>query len=703
MSIRKRSPFVCLIGFLLAGLCPAEPPAPATPAYDLVVYGGTSGGVIAAVQAARMGRSVLLVSPTRRLGGMTASGLGSTDTGGYPQIIGGLAGEFYRRINRLYEQPATWKWITRDAYLAKAGGGVNGGRMLRFEPHIAERVFEDLVAEHGITVLRGERLDLKQGVIRADGRISALRMESGRVVAGRMFVDASYEGDVLPLAGVSSTFGREPRTAYGERFAGVQKRAGVEHQFRLPVDPFLEPGVAASGLLPEIHRASSAAVGVEGSADELIQAFNFRLCLTDVKENQVPITRPEGYDPARYELLGRYFTAGFDLPFGLHDAMPNRKTDLNNFGPFSVDFLQGNADYVEGDYAARERIAAEHVRYQKGLLYFFLTDERVPPALREQLSRWGYAKDEFTDNGHWPWQLYVREARRMIGDYVMTEHNVLGREHAPDSVGMGAYPLDAHNVQRYVSDEGFALVEGGIFMSGNNPYPISFRSIVPRRGECGNLVVPWALSASHVAFLSLRMEPVLMVLAQSGATAACLALESGQPVQEVAYERLRERLLADGQVLECKPDRPYPDPVDPGSLPGIVVDDLDTTFTDDWVCRHDGRFVNASFRSDVSHGKADKVFRYRARLPAAGRYEVRYAYATIPGADKAAPVTVHARDGATTIRLDLSKPPPIDGLWASLGTFDFASSEAHVVVSNAGTTGTVVTDAVQFLPVAGGR
>ena len=668
------------------------------PRYDLVVYGGTSGGVIAAVQAAKMGRKVVLVSPTKKLGGLTASGLGMTDTGGWPQIIGGLASEYYSRIHRHYEDPKNWKWVTREDYLARVRA-VNGSRMMRFEPHIAEAAFEQMIADYQVPVVRGERLDLKHGVVKEGTRITALRMESGRLFAGRMFIDASYEGDVLPLAGVTSTWGRESRTAYGERFAGVQKRAGVEHQFRLPVDPYVKPGDASSGLLPEIHHASSHAVGEDGSADRLIQAYNFRLCLTDVKENQIPFTRPNGYDPARYELLGRYFSAGFRLPFGLHDAMPNRKSDLNNFGPFSVDYLRGNDGYVDGGYATRERIIAEHVRYQQGLLYFFLTDERVPPHLRAQLAKWGYAKDEFTDNGNWPWQIYVREARRMISDYVMTEHNVLGREFASDSIGMGAYPLDAHNFQRYVSDEGFALVEGGIFLSGSNPYAVSFRSIVPRRTECENLVVPWALSASHVAFLSIRMEPVLMVLAQSGATAACLALEDGRAVQAVDYTRLRERLLADGQVLEFKPNTPFPDPVAPAALAGIVVDDLDVTFTDDWVMRHNGRFVGASFRSDISHGKDDKVFRYQAQLPQQGKYEVRYAYAPIKGAATNAPVTVYAREGAKTIRLDLTRPPPIDRLWVSLGTFEFATKSATIVVSNAGTNGAVITDAVQFIPV----
>ena len=687
-----------LITALLALTCAATLVSAAENPHDIVVYGGTSGGVVAAVQAARSGHSVVLISPTQKLGGLTASGLGTTDTAGYREIIGGLTRDFYQRIHRHYSDPLNWKSGDRDAYIKKHGSHPDG-MMHRFEPHVTEKIFEEWAAESKITIVRGERLDLRHGVIKEGTRITGLRMESGRTFPGKMFIDASYEGDLLPSAGIAHTYGRESAETYQERFAGVQPRTGVEHQFRHPVDPYIKPGDASSGLLPEVHAATPAAIGAEGSADKLIQAYNFRLCLTDVPENRIPIQRPDGYDPARYELLGRYFKAGFAHPFGLHDSMPNRKSDLNNFGPFSVDYLRGNEGYVEGDYATRDRIIAEHIRYQKGLLYFFLTDERVPAHLRQHLAQWGYAKDEFTDTGHWPWQIYVREARRMISDHVMTEHHILGKQVVTDSVGLGGYPLDCHNVQRFVNAEGYALVEGGIFITPNNPYPISYRSIVPRRSECENLLVPWSLSASHVAFLSIRMEPVFMVLSQSAATAASLALQDHCAVQDVPYAQLREQLDKQGQALNFKPVRPKPEPVALAGLPGIVVDDLDTTFTDDWVCRQDGRFVGQSFRCDLSHGKDDKTFRYRALLPKQGRYEVRYAYANIRGADKNAPITLYTNQGPEVIRIDLTQPPPIDGLWVSLGQFDFGTQEAVVVVSNAGTTGAVVTDAIQFLPI----
>lgn len=691
--------FVTTLGALAVRSATVHAVAAAEEQRDVVVYGATSGGVMAAVQAARSGNSVVLISPTTKLGGLTASGLGMTDTAGYPQIIGGLAREFYQRIRQHYSDASHWPWGDRDQYMKKESGhGL--GMMLHFEPHVAEKVFEELAAENRIQIVRGERLDLRGGVLKEGQRIKALRMESGRIFAGKMFIDASYEGDLLPGAGVSYTLGREGRGAYQERFAGVQPRTGVEHQFRHPVDPYVKPGDASSGLLPEIHATTPLRMGAEGSSDKLIQAYNFRLCLTDIPENRVPIERPEGYDAARYELLGRYFKAGFAEPFGLHDAMPNHKTDLNNFGPFSVDYLRGNDGYVEGDYATRERLIREHIRYQKGLLYFFLTDERVPANLRKQLSVWGYAKDEFAETGHWPWQIYVREARRMISEHVMTEHHVLGHQSVSDSAGLGGYPLDCHNVQRFVSAEGHALVEGGIYQTGHGPYAISYRSIVPRRAECENLLVPWSLSASHVAFLSIRMEPVFMVLSQSAAVAASLALKGQCAVQDVPYTQLREQLAAQNQILEFQSALAKPEPIAPRDLGGIVVDDLDVTFTDDWVCRHDGRFVGQSFRADVSHGKADKTFRYRAALPKPGKYEVRYAYTPVRGADKSVPVTVYTNEGPKVIRIDLSQPPPLDGLWVSLGQFEFHTQEASVVVSNAGTKGIVVTDAVQFLPIA---
>jgi hypothetical protein len=664
--------------------------------YDVVIYGGTSGGVIAAVQAAEMGHTVVIIEPGKHLGGMSASGLGQTDVGTQPELIGGKVAELYRRVNAYYQKPSSWHDETLEGYVRRKGFKPLNGMMLHFEPHVMEELFNAWVRqEPKVTVVLGERLDLKSGVMKEGARIVGLKMESGRVFKGRMFIDASYEGDLLPGAGVTWTYGRESRATYGESYAGIQRKFTVEHQFRLPVDPYNTPGEAGSGLLPEMQMGRD--TSEEGAADHLIQAYTFRLCLTDDRANQAPITKPASYDARRFELLGRYFEAGFDKPFGLNDGMPNHKTDLNNFGPFSVDYLHGNEGYVTGDYATRSKIVAEHERYEREWLWFVGHDPRVPEKVRTEIGRWGFPKDEFADNGHWPWQLYVRESRRMVSEYVMTQQDVMGFRKAPDPVALGDYPFDAHNYYRYVDDAGHARVEGGIDPGALNPYPISFRSIVPRESECENLAVPWSLSASHVAFLSIRMEPVFMTLSEAAATAACLALDSGVPIQKVDYATLRKRLLADGLHLEAKQKFRLPDPVDPKGLPGIVVDDLDAPYSEDWSSYIGGRFVGDSARSDEAHGKSQKRFGFTATLPEAGRYEVRFSYIYGATEDRAVPVTVRAADGEKMVRVDETKPPPIDGLWVSLGVFEFGKGPAQVEVSNAGTTGRVIVDAVQFL------
>jgi hypothetical protein len=293
--------------------------------------------------------------------------------------------------------------------------------------------------------------------------------------------------------------------------------------------------------------------GKEGTADKRIQAYCFRMCLTDVATNQIPFSKPEGYDPMRYELLLRTILAEAN-PYGnqyfMTTRMPNGKTDSNNKGPFSTDNIGMNYDYPEGDYAVRKQIIKEHETYQKGFLWFLANDPRVPEKLREHVGRWGLPKDEFTDNGHWSHQLYIREARRMVGAYVMTQLNCQGQTKIDNSVGMGAYTMDSHHVQRYVDNNGHVRNEGDVEIGGFGPYPIAYGAIVPKRDECENLLVPVCLSATHMAFGSIRMEPVFMVLGQSAATAAAQAIDANVAVQDVDYAKLRKRLLEDNQVLQ---------------------------------------------------------------------------------------------------------------------------------------------------------
>jgi len=530
----------------------ANPTIAADP--DLVVYGGTSAGVIAAVQAKRMGKTVVIVCPDRHLGGLSSGGLGFTDTGN-KAVIGGLAREFYHRIWKHYDQPQAWKWQAKSSYGNKGQGtpAIDGAQrtMWIFEPQAAERVFEDLIREHQIPVHRDEWLDRQGGVKKAGTRLQSITTLSGRTFTGRMFIDATYEGDLMAAAGVAFHVGRESTNTYGETWNGIQ--TGVLHHrhhfgvLKQGISPYVVPGNPASGLLPRI---SSEPPGAYGAGDQRIQAYCYRMCLTDHAPNRVPFAKPEGYDPAQYELLSRTYAAGWRETFDKYDPIPNHKTDTNNHGPMSTDNIGMNYDYPEASYDRRREILREHERYQKGWLYFVANDPRVPEDVREAMSKWGFARDEFADHGNWPHQIYVREARRMIGQYVMTENELLRRRPTPDSVGMGSYTIDSHNVQRYITPDGFVQNEGDISVPTPGPYPIAYGSLTPKKSHAENLLVPVCVSSSHIAFGSIRMEPVFMILGQSAATAAALALDAGIAVQDVPYPRLKERLLLDGQVLE---------------------------------------------------------------------------------------------------------------------------------------------------------
>ena len=539
-----------MAGLAVAGLCAAGAGAAgAEPAAcDVVVYGGTSAGVAAAVQAARMGKSVVLIEPGQHLGGLTSGGLGMTDSGN-KAVIGGVSREFYQRVKQHYARDDAWTRESRKHFKLFRD---DEDALFRFEPHVAEGIFNAMVREAGVRVVTGQRLDLQHGVAKEGARIAAITMESGETYAGRMFIDASYEGDLMAKAGVRYTVGREGNEVYGETLDGVQTAHARGHQFGRPVDPYVKAGDPASGLLPGIHAGGP---GSEGGGDRRVQAYNYRMCLTDLPENRAPFPKPAGYDPQRYELLARYLTPAWNDLFGNHQAMPNRKTDTNNHGAIGTDDIGANYDYPDGDYATRARILQEHVNWQQGLMWFLFNDPRVPAPVRERVGEWGLAKDEFTDNGNWPHQIYVREARRMVSDYVHTELDCRRTRVTPEPVGMGSYNMDSHNCQRYVDAEGHVRNEGDVQVNPGAPYQISYRSLRPKAEECVNLLVPVCLSCSHIAYGSVRMEPVFMVLGQSAATAAALALDAKVDVQAVPYAALRARLLADQQVLEWTADK----------------------------------------------------------------------------------------------------------------------------------------------------
>jgi hypothetical protein len=514
--------------------------------YDIVVYGGTSGGIVAAIAASKRGYSVVLIEPSGHLGGLTTGGLGATDIGN-KRAIGGMAREFYQRIHRVYRNPDRWSHETREDYFrGKTFNKENEDSMWTFEPHIASEVFRAWLSESQVVLLMNERLDRAQGVIKSGTRIERVCMESGKTFAAKMFIDATYEGDLMATAGVSYHVGREANATYGETINGLQRAKTIHHQFTKQVDPFLERGNPKSGLLPFVTAKPD---GVDGDGDHRIQAYNFRMCTTDEPENRLPWPKPENYDERDFELLFRNFEAGdMRVPWA-PIYMPNRKTDVNNNFAFSTDFIGMNYRYPNGSYAERAAIWREHERYQKGLMWSLANHPRVPESIRQIFQKNGLAADEFRETGGWPPQMYVREARRMIGEYVMSEKNCLRREVVEDSIGMGAYNMDSHNTQRHVTDDGFVRNEGDVQIP-TKPYPISYRSICPPRNQCTNLLVPVCLSASHIAYGSIRMEPVFMVLGQSSAIAASIGIRSERSVQDIPYDSLKPLLMEAGQVLD---------------------------------------------------------------------------------------------------------------------------------------------------------
>lgn len=662
--------------------------------YDIVVYGGTSGGISAAIQAARMGKTAVLLEPGKHLGGLTTGGLGATDIGN-KLAIGGISREFYQRIRKHYSDDANWKYEKRTEFKGR-GHEPKEDTAWTFEPHVAEQVYVEMLREHKVPVVFEQRLDLQKGVRKEGTRIVAISMESGQSYRGKMFIDATYEGDLMAKAGVSYHVGREANRTYGETLNGIQVKNSTHHQFMKNVDPYIKPGDPSSGLLPLVQVGPG---GNDGEGDSRVQAYNFRLCATDRPENRRPWPKPVNYDEKQYEVLLRNFEAGdHRIPWN-PVLMPNRKTDSNNNFAFSTDNIGKNYPYPEADHATRAKIWQEHIDYQQGLMWTLANNSRVPEGVRKHFQTWGLARDEFVDADNWPYQLYVREARRMIGPYVMIEQNCRGQRVADDSVGLAAYTMDSHNIQRYVTREGFVRNEGDVQVGGFSPYPISYRSIVPKPGDCSNLLVPVCLSASHISYGSIRMEPVFMVLGQSAATAASMALDARTDVQVVNYPKLRERLLQDKQVLDWTGPRRVN--IDAGKLPGIVVDDAAAERKGfDHTSSASSPYVNEGYRHDGGENRGQQWARYRPSLPREGRYEVRLSYPANPNRATNVPVTIVHAVGTAMVKVNQRRAAPVDGAFLSLGTFRFEKGTAgYVEISNRDVDGFVIIDAVQWLPV----
>ncbi len=671
-------------------------------AEDIVIYGATSGGITAAIQAAREGHTAVLIEPTKFVGGLTTGGLGATDIGN-KRAIGGLSREFYTRIFEYYADDSKWRQQTRASYFERRPNGstADEGTMWTFEPHVATEVYDRMLKAAGgkVSVVFGERLDLKNGVVKEGARIVKIVMESGRSFSGKMFIDASYEGDLMAGARVSYHVGREANSTYGETLNGVQVGHDIHHQFEVKVDPYVKKGDPSSGLLPGIENEIP---GPDGAGDRKVQAYNFRMCTTDAVENRRAWEKPAGYDERWFELALRNVEAGDERDSWAPTPMPNRKTDTNNNKAISTDFIGQNWDYAEADYATRAKIWRAHEEWQKGLMWTYAHHPRVPEKMRLVYQRFGLAKDEFTENGNWPRQLYVREARRMVSDYVMSEKNCRRTEVIEDSVGMGAYNMDSHHIQRYVTKEGFVRNEGDVQV-GSKPYPISYRSLRPKASECTNLLVPVCMSASHIAYGSIRMEPVFMVLGQSAATAAGLAIERGTSVQAIDYDALKERLMASGQVLDfVAPPAASGHGISKAALAGLVLDDSEAVLKGfDSTGHTTPGYVGDGYRHDGNQGKGAMSARFTPDLPTAGRYRVAVSYGENANRATNVPVTVRHARGEATVLVNQKLKPKGDGPFHVVGIFEFvAGRDGWVEIGNAGTDGHVIVDAVQWLPAS---
>ncbi len=662
-------------------------PACAKAESDLVVYGGTPAGLSAAIAAAREGALVVVIEPTQWIGGMVTGGLSSTDVG-KQEIIGGLAREFFTRAAAA--KPATRLWYA--------------------EPSVNLATFESMLKQAGVKVITAQSLKS----INRDGTcITSLTTTDGTTYHGKIFIDATYEGDLMVAAKVSYIVGRESRDQYGEPLAGycpmpIRARTvevmesdcpsiGGKGPSYIHGTPTSISGIDAGGK--PIFGVDAAPRLEPGSADKLTQAYNFRICVTRRPEIKVPFPKPAHYDAARYELLLRLIKSYPGVRFGrlFHlGGIAQGKYDLNAQGLFSTDHPGANTDYPDGDTATRARIWQDHVDFIQGMLWFLGHDERVPQDLRDQANSWGLCNDEFADNNHWPYALYVREGRRMIGQYVMVQKDLQTDIFKDDSVGMGSFVIDCHIVQRILAADGTVRDEGSFQDAPALPYQIAYRSITPKPAECENLLVPVCLSASHIAYCSLRMEPVYMALGHASGLAAMMAIKTGSAVQEIDVGTLKKKLLDQQAVLELASLASMPRS---GKLPGIVMNETDAQRVGHWVGSSYGSPVDGASVHDENNEKGAKSVIYRLKIPASGRYEVRVSYVSAPNRANNVPVTIQHASGSDTVLVNQKNPPPIENLFISLGSYMFSSDKPVVItVSNKDTSGIVGADAVQLLP-----
>lgn len=639
---------------------------------DVCVYGGTSGGAIAAVAAARLGKTVALVCVNQHVGGMTSSGLGVTDVGNFPASIGGFAAEFYSRVGQAYGSinPVYW-----------------------FEPHVAEQTFLEMLEGAGVFVYTNEQL---ASVTLCNQYLTQITMTDGTVYLANEFIDATYEGDLMAQSGVNYTWGREGTNAYGESLAGV-----FLNSVAYPCDPYVVAGNPASGLLPLIQ---SNAPGTLGAGDQRLQCYNFRLCLTQNPTNFIPVTAPTNYSEGTYELLRRYINAlvatnGSIVLEDLIDVqqlIPNGKTDINANGDVSTDYIGYNYTYATNTYPGRQAIYQQHQNYITGLLYYLANSTNVPMNVRTNMQSWGYAKDEFKDNGGWPYLMYVREARRMISDYVMQQQDAQGLRAATDSVALANYTLDCHPAARLALN-GISKWEGSIGTSVPEPYPVSYRSIVPSAGQCANLFSTFALSASHVGFASVRMEPVFMMLSQSAGTAAAFAIDDQVPVQQVSYAKLSSQLLADGQILNWG----NVSTVSTNGIILIVTNASGVSASSGWsLGANSGGWPlpNGPYWTDGNSGKGSKWVRFSPTLAANGYYDVYIWWVYASNRTTNAPVTIISASATNTVHINQQINCTN---WVKIASSNYfnVGNGGSVTLSNLNTTGYVIANAVRWMPL----
>ncbi len=656
--------------FIVSCFCSASLSAQQTQSVDVCIYGANAAGVMAAYTASKMGKSVILIEPSSHLGGMTSGGLGQTDIGN-KYAITGLARDFYRKIGQHYNKFEKWT----------------------FEPHVAKDILQGYLDKQKIKVTYAYRIISAN---KQRGTITSIVLEqssnpdekTNKIINAKMFIDCTYEGDLMAAAGVSYAVGREANDEFKETYNGVQLMEG--HQLPDGIDPYRVPGKPESGLLWGI---SAEPLLPNGTGDKKEQAYNYRICLTSDVNNQLPITRPQGYDSLKYELAVRLIekqpTRLKLNDYFIWSGMPNQKTDINNRNGFSSDMIGMNYNYPDGSYEQREKIIHEHEVYTKGLLYFFGHDTRVPKALRDEMLKWGYPKDEYVEFGNWSPQLYVREARRMRGSYVMTQANCEGKEPVTDGVGMAAYQMDSHNCSRLVVN-GMVKNEGNVEVSGFGPYPVSYRSIIPKKTDCTNLFVPVCLSATHIAYGSIRMEPVFMVLAQSSAVAAAMAIDSKTDVQSVNVAKLQALLKSN--------------PLVDGSGPELLIDNEDKTSV--VVKGNWSTLTKGGYGSSLLGLKAEDNASYVRFTPAAvrkGKYDVYTYFSKQQG--MTSQTTFNVFDGKQNKEVVIRQADVIvegqtSGEWVHLGSYDLpAGGKSYVDITTKNADGLVLADAVIWVPV----